>query len=661
MPLLHTILQTVVCMLFIPGILQALDHTTLTPGDPCAWSPAADTLRTGELDRITIRSTRIDEPVRFQPVRVEPFGLDDLSLHAGESIGSLLSRSSLFVRDNGPGGMTLPSQRGLSPGQTQVLWEGFPINSLSLGQSDLSLLPAVLFQSVEVSPGTPSSSFGGASLGGNLYLTSRSGRRTEAGGRKEWFSGSLGAGAFGKRTGSVHVSNIGKRQTLSATLFGSMAENDFPYSDYRDGRKRRRENNTGSTGHLMINGERELKNGSLSSQLWAWDRMEEIPGTVLTSSPDTRQRDLGIRWNSRWSGAVGHWRITPRLFLERYQFTYREPSSSIDSRLLSDRLLTSVEAELPTTGTVRWTGGVSGGLERVDTNNYPDTKHRLRAAAWIRPDITTAGERLRLTPALRMDAYSDFSQVLSPSLGINWELVPDRLHLRGLASRDFNPPTFNDLHWQPGGNPNLKPERSIKTEGGFYWLPDWAGIRTVEWTAYRIWLNQGIYWSPVNGSIWSPENVEELHARGIETRMEAEWFAGPTRLQFNAAADLRKAEIGAARFPGDQAPGRQLRYVPEWSFRGEIRAETGPFTLLTDYRWTDRRWITADHTSYLPPHQIVNLAFLWKREWRLFTGQMQLSVRNLLDKSYEIIRWYPMPGRHLEFTLRLGLPVRTGS
>jgi vitamin B12 transporter len=58
-----------------------------------------------------------------------------------------------------------------------VLWEGFPLNNHSLGLADLSMIPAGLFSSVEVSPGTPSSAFGGGSLGGTVYLSSQQNRR----------------------------------------------------------------------------------------------------------------------------------------------------------------------------------------------------------------------------------------------------------------------------------------------------------------------------------------------------------------------------------------------------------------------------------------------------------------------------------------------------
>ncbi|WP_372638458.1 TonB-dependent receptor, partial [Fodinibius sp.] len=111
----------------------------------------ADTL---QLDEVEVVATRIDQPLKYQPTAVEVIDSTRLSLLHTQSIGETLSlQSSLFIKNNGPGGMATASQRGLSSEQIQVLWEGIPINSPTLGQADLSLLPTSFFSGVQVSSG----------------------------------------------------------------------------------------------------------------------------------------------------------------------------------------------------------------------------------------------------------------------------------------------------------------------------------------------------------------------------------------------------------------------------------------------------------------------------------------------------------------------------
>jgi len=624
--------------------------------EPFIPGSLSDSLRTGELETIRIRSTRLNEPARFQPVRVESFGAEQLTLYQGNSISELLGRSStLFVRDNGPGGMALASQRGLSPGQTQVLWEGFPIQSLSLGQADLSLLPAGLFQSAEVSPGTPSSAFGAGSLGGSLYLSSRRDRTASSAEASRNVSAGITAGAFGRQALSLQGASEGERARIYTSASFQRGQNDFPYQHPVTGRTVRRANNTGMGGQLILGGERRLESGSLHGSVWLWDRNEEIPGSILNNQSRAEQGDSGFRFTGGGSWLFDNMRLTPGVFLEQYRFTYLDERIGIDSRFLNSRLLSSIELERASAGRVRWAGGISGGLESVDTNNYSGEPGRGLFAAWLRPQLHLQDAALRLYPALRLDGYSDFGWVVSPSLGFNIELLPERFHLRGAASRDFNPPSFNDLYWQPGGNPSLQPERSTRTEAGLVWLSDSLFLKNVELTAYRIWLHQGIYWMPVSGTIWSPQNVERLNAWGLESRITSESLAGPFLIQLGASTDLRRAEIAKPRFPDDQAVGRQIRYVPQWSARGDLAVSHNPFTLLADYSWTDRRWTTADHSASLPPYQLLDLSLLWQTDWQRTSSTLRLSVRNLLDETYEIIQWYPMPGRHLEFSFQIHL------
>jgi outer membrane cobalamin receptor len=147
-----------------PGLLQKPDfinpNSRFIQADTLPAPQAIDSLL--QLDEILIQSTRIREPLRYQPVDVQYIDSLRLAHYRSMPVSAVLSRySNLFIRDNGPGGLATLSQRGLASSQTQVLWEGFPLNSLSLGLADLSVIPSGLFSSVEVSPGTPSSAFGG--------------------------------------------------------------------------------------------------------------------------------------------------------------------------------------------------------------------------------------------------------------------------------------------------------------------------------------------------------------------------------------------------------------------------------------------------------------------------------------------------------------------
>ncbi|MEX2572945.1 MAG: TonB-dependent receptor plug domain-containing protein [Balneolaceae bacterium] len=611
--------------------------------------PMADTL---QLDEILIRSTRLPEPLRYQPVDIQH--IDSLQLANARTlpISALLSRySSLFIRDNGPGALALSSQRGLSAGQTQVLWDGFPVNSLSLGQTDLSLIPSALFNSVEVSPGTPSSAFGGGSLGGVIYLS------PPGAGGKNHLELMQSAGAFGTWNSQLHATYGTGRWSVSLQGIYDRASNDFSYVNRASGREERRLNNAGRTDHLTGSVSYELTGGKLYSGIWYWNSREEIPGSILSASTVTSQENRGVRWLTGLETSAGNWNVTVRSFLEHDRFGYNDPGADIDSRFLKGRWLNNLDFRRPPSGGIVWQGGISGGLEVVDTNNYAGDYHRRLLGLRLNPEIRLTGLPLRLSPTARLDSYSGFGWVLSPSLGANWEVLKNRLHLKGMVSRDYNPPSFNDLYWIPGGNPDLEPERSVKTEGGFVYLPENPLFGSFNLTLYRIWLDNGIYWFPGRNGIWSPSNVEETDAYGIEGRLETEWRMGTAEFNWTIGADWRRSEIAKARFQGDLAVGRQMRYVPEWTARSNLGIRLPPVAVHVDYRWTDRRYTTEDHTSSLGDFQVLDLTVSAVQELFGADWQIRLSANNLLNERYEIIQWYPMPGRYLTLSAGLDLPL----
>ncbi|MEX0772767.1 MAG: TonB-dependent receptor plug domain-containing protein [Balneolales bacterium] len=603
------------------------------------------------LDDILIESTRIYEPLRYQPIDVQVMDSLQMALNRTMPLSAVLSRySSLYIRDNGPGGYASISQRGLSPGQTQLLWEGFPLNSLSLGMADLSLFSASMFQSVEVSPGTPSSTFGGGSLGGAVYLSSS---RPE----QKRLEIMQSAGAFGTYNSQLHASYAEDRWSASLQSIYQTAENDFSYINRATGLKENRVNNAGRGGQIIGNVGYQLDRGRIYSSAWFSDRIEDIPGSVLSGDSGTAQSDRSFRWLAGLETSTYGWNINLRSFLERDRFFYEDLSANTDSRFRKGRWLTNLEFKRPALGPVIWKGGISGGVEMVNTSNYSDERQRSLLGIHMNPNVHMAEGRLRVTPTIRVDAYTDFGWVVSPSLGTNWEVFKERLHLRGMVSRDFNPPSFNDLYWIPSGNTGLEPERSFKAEGGFTYLSPLPFIDSIKLTGYNIWLNEGIYWFPNSEGVWAPSNVGKVDAYGAESRLNLHWETGPADFFWELGADWRKAEIAEERFPGDQAVGQQMRYVPEWTFRSNLSVQISPVHISANYRWTDQRYITEDHTSSLGPFQVFDVSVNVDQELLKADWGFQLAVNNLLGERYEIVQWYPMPGRYLEFSLSLGLPI----
>src|SRR5699024_7394852 len=191
----------------------------------------------------------------------------------------------------------------------------------------------------------------------------------------------------------------------------------------------------------------------------------------------------------------------------------------------------------------------SGELTGVETNNYSSLKTRQQFSALTNPEIVLLNQRLRLYPALRLDAYSDFGTVLSPSLGVNYELLADRLFVRGQLSRDFNPPTFNALYWGQGGNPHLKAEYSRGAEAVLTIKPHlWLGFENIILTAYYNDIVHGIPCHLNACGVFILSNISHMLGRGVESLSELQCYLPySTQRQLNPSLSFNRTEIKGRR------------------------------------------------------------------------------------------------------------------
>lgn len=605
----------------------------------------SDTL---QFEEIEVVATRISQPRDYQPTHIELIDSSRLSLLQSLSVAEVLSaESSLFIKGNGPGGLATASQRGLSAEQIQVLWEGIPINSPMLGQTDLSLLPASFFSDIQVSSGVPSTAFGGGGLSGALYLSS------------DWESGShislrQSAGSYGQRKTMLNANYKNNGWLFSVRGLRDYASNDYKYFNRAYNEVRRREHNRSKRYGLMATIGKDYSNKQWKSTLWIADSDNEISGNVLKTNSQASQTDRSVRWLSTYKHRWAKTEINVKNYLEREALNYFDPQIGTRSFSTTRRWLMSADIKHSLNKHLLLKGEISGEFIGAETNNYSSLKTRQQFSLLANPEIMLLDEVLRVYPALRLDNYSDFGTELSPSLGINYELVTNRLFLRGQLSRDFNPPTFNGLYWNPGGNPDLKAEYSKSGEAGLIIKPLLPVRTSFELTAYYYDIKNGIRWNPNAGGIYEPTNIAHAVSKGVEIQVDNYLQWSPNwSLHIKQNAALNRTEIVEPRSADDAAVGKQLRYTPQWKYNGSLNISRGLVALLLQYRWISRRYVTdtEDINNSLDPYGVFDARLQWQRKIGDIDIQAIAAINNIFGKDYEIIQWYAQPRQNLNFTL----------
>ncbi len=98
---------------------------------------------------------------------------------------------------------------------------------------------------------------------------------------------------------------------------------------------------------------------------------------------------------------------------------------------------------------------------------------------------------------------------------------------------------------------------------------------------------------------------------------------------------------------------KQLIYVPKHSANAALSINYKKVGLHTIYHYTGKRFLNSDNTAYMPKFYTFDMTFDYGMQYKDYQILLALKVNNILDYPYQIIAWYPMPGRSVSFSITL--------
>ncbi len=626
-------------LLAAPAVMQAQD--------------APDT--TLVLPEVRVEDVRDREVPGTSAVRVTTLDRAALEATQARTVAEVLeARTGLFVRQYGSGALATLSLRGTGSAHTLVLLDGLRVADPQTGQVDLSLLPTVLLERVEVFHGAASARFGADGLGGVVRLGTLA---AEGRGRVK-MAGS--AGAYGERRLGVVASGGAARFSGVAAVEVSQANGDFPYLNETlvPAQEVRRDGADRSLVTLFGRATHRAGRQRLSVAGW-YNRAERgLPGPGNASPGEARQWDDHLRLWAGYEVRVPRGTLELKGGVQRTTLRYANPASGTDDTARTRSIELDARARLAWSR--RWLVG-GGGTVTFDHAALRGGVDRTHLAAFLHG--TAAYGRWLFYPALRLDAYAGAGAsvlALSPRLGVNVQpLAWPGLHLKASTGRAFRAPTFNERFWQPGGNPDLKAERGWSLDGGLHVRFGGDGhFLEAEATAFATRLSDQIVWFPgfVDAAVqvWQPANLRRVVTRGLELslggqlgRPGAGMLDGGLTYSYTDARD--RSDPAAASY---DAP---LRYVPPEQLKGHLGAAWRGLRLGLSGRFVGRRYLTTDGSMHLAPYHIVDVHLQARRTLGPVAATLALSIENLLDRDYAVVRFYPMPPRHGRVRLTLDL------
>lgn len=569
-----------------------------------------------------------------------------LSFAAAQSVADVLAmESDVFIKHYGLGSLATTSLRGGSASHTALIWNGFNLQSPMNGQQDLALLPAYFIDDVQIQYGGSSGIYGSGAVGGAIHLSNR-----------PLFNQGIRAslnqtvGSFGLVQPGVDLSLSGKHWAARSRAFLRMAENDFQLPGL---------NRTQPHAALVQQGFQQefafLPGKRQLLQLWLWTHNSdrELPPPLTSEISAAQQQDQSRRIAGQWSfsGSQIEWKI--RSAWVRDQLYFSDSIASIFSNNQSQTFIQEIEQTIRLGSNHRLHLGLNSTLQKADADGYGQTtpsQHQL--ALFVSYLYEPVSSPWMIITNIRQGRTTHAWNPIIPSVNVRRILLPG-LTLRGQAGRSFRLPTFNDLYWTPGGNPDLQPEEGWNQDIGLEWSSETKmGILAGSATGYSQTINNWILWRP-GPNFWYPENLRNVWSRGIETDLGLTYGWKRITLKANAAYTFTKATITEVAQERDFSLGKQLIYTPAHQVRSSLRISGDHWSATYSHRFTGKRYTATDNSAWLDPFDLGSLSVGRSWTYNKFSLDLAARVDNLWAVEYQVIDNRAMPLRSGSISLNI--------
>jgi iron complex outermembrane receptor protein len=604
----------------------------------------------------------------------------------GADLGELLARTAglQIRRYGGIGAEAVPSIRGSSGPQVQVLVDGLPLADAQRGAVDLSLLPLERYARAEIHRGLVPAGFGGIGAAGAVNLLTRPGA---AGPEARLFAGSFGD-AGGRLAWGVGDRSDSRRALL--LIHGRRIDNDYEYLDHNqtfhntaDDTVRVRRNADFAEWGVSAHGDLEGDAGRVRAAAGWFRRDGGRPGPLGFPSPDARIRHE--RADARLGVTSTDDVLGVDLALLRREDHLLDPGRQVGADPYDRTVAVGEDALARVAWTPRWdagedvglalTLGGDGRLQRYrETNDGEDApgRHRRTVSAFAAVSVQLAGPRLSISPAWRWQRFrDDFPPVpplpwlpeeeevaheqdaVSPSVGATWDAVPGRLVMEAHWHRTVRQPTWVELFGQPGGlvgDRELEPEEITGRDLGVRWTDEDRGA-VLRVTGFDQSTEKTIiyYWAGLGMS--RPGNIGRSRTRGVE--VESLLQRGPVDLSVNVTWQHARDRGGV----DDTYEGKALPYLSDVEAYADLRCQMGDWRpgLTVFHQSENYRTRYNRDVDRAPARTILGAAL--SRTWRGgpwgdgHEAVATLEVLNLTDNDVYDVEGYPLPGRTVRVAL----------
>ena len=630
----------------------------------CPLSMTAQTVTndsTQTIDEVVVKGFRIPGNV-LASTPIQTLSHTDMERLGIHDMGDALKRfAGVQVKDyGGVGGMKTVNIRGLGAGHTGVTYDGVQVGDCQSGQVDLSRFTLDNVSLVSLQIGQEDNIYQSAKAytsAGLINISTLQGVSD----RKPHLTTTLHTGSYGLFSPSLLYHQQFSRLGIGAYTSYERADGVYWFT-LKNGIKtihERRNNSDIKTWRSELNMSYQLTDKqTLQWKAYAFTSNRGLPGAVIYDNTYSAERlkdknvftqmlyenlfsnrikmKAAAKWNYAWS------RYSDIPASGYKEDTYRQNETYLTATLWTNPLqglnlsfaqdyahnhlsMTLPKAANPTRNSL-WTALAA---------NYQIGAFSVNASLLA----TNIYERVKQGNA------SDGFHRLSPAFSMQWRCLQD-FRLRFGYKDIFRTPTLNELYYTGIGNRHLNPEKSRQWNLGATYSHTFNRTLLLSLTADGYFGNvtdkiiavpKMFYWQMMNAGkvrqlgLDVSANIEKrwgndwsVSATGSYSLMKATDISDPTAVYYRNQIAYTPRHSGSASI---------LLHTPWLDFSYNVLFMGERYTL--SYNIPDNRMKPfADHSITLSREFNIN-----KQQLRV-----QFDVRNLGNKNYEVVRFYPMPG-----------------
>jgi vitamin B12 transporter len=641
-----------------PAVFSCLQATASSRAD----STKTDTRMSGVTIRHSARQRALSATVPTQTVSIDE--MRDLG-YANTS-DALKHMTGVTLRDyGGAGGMKTVGVRGLGAQFTAVNYDGIAVSNPQTGQVDLQRYTLNGIESISLKIGDGTDIFVAAR---NACLPSTIDIATQHSDDPALhLNAQITAGAWGYTNPALSIGKGLGKLNLSLAADYLYAENDYPFTIYNMSERvhKHRTHSLMNQGHAEVSASYKFNDRHrLSAKAYYYDNDRQLPGIVRYYTSESKQllRERNTFVQARYEGKLSdQWQLKSaakwdwsssdyrdRLYQDRIMDAYyqqrewyvsnaalwrphREWALSVASDYFAnalsshDAMTTNVRPlrhSILNTVSARWNRGILSVSARLLNSNYINSTHTGTAGRDYHKWTPSASLALRAAPGVTVRAM--------------WKKI-------------FRMPSFSDLYYYHLGTKDLRPEQTSMWNLGVTASRRLGERTTAELTldGYRNKITDKIVSIPVNLFLWQNINASRVEITGADITLGVTQELGHShKLTVRGNYSCQHAVDKSSKTSNTY--DKQIAYQPLNTFSVSAIWENPWVNISANSNGQSCRWTTGSHSNGTKIPGYAELSLTAYKALRLSERsdlRLSLTVSNILNKQYEVVAHYPMPGR----------------